>query len=200
MDVDERVSQLDQRRSAPAKPRSRSRVVAAGGLLAALTIAWLFFARSSSPNATPVDPPESSPLTHPDQTLGGARLRALFADTNDCTDIPGAVPRLTCQIDGVHVDARLLGVTDARAAYAKRVRAPIRPGRGGAACARGVAEERSWSRGVEPTVAVGRYSCRIEAGHAALWWTDEHGVLAHAVSLDHDLAGLFRWWAVHRDA
>ena len=27
---------------------------------------------------------------------------------------------------------------------------------------------------------MGRYRCRFEAGRAALWWTDERGIVAHA--------------------
>ena len=33
-----------------------------------------------------------------------------------------------------------------------------------------------------------------------MWWTDEHGVFAHAVAPDGDLARLFAWWRAHRDA
>ncbi len=65
---------------------------------------------------------------------------------------------------------------------------------------RGVdADERAWSRPETPLVVAGRYRCRIEGGAAAIWWTDEHGVVAHAVAGDHDLARLFVWWRAHRN-
>lgn len=48
-------------------------------------------------------------------------------------------------------------------------------------------------------MVAGRYRCRIEGDAAAIWWTDEHGVLAHAVARDRDLARLFVWWRAHRN-
>ena len=62
------------------------------------------------------------------------------------------------------------------------------------ACARGQPDERAWSRPETPDAISGRYRCRLEAGRAAIWWTDEHGLLAHAVASDGDLAALFAWW------
>jgi hypothetical protein len=32
-----------------------------------------------------------------------------------------------------------------------------------------------------------------------MWWTDEHGVIAHAVASDDDLGRLFTWWRAHLD-
>ncbi len=64
----------------------------------------------------------------------------------------------------------------------------------------GRADERSWSRPAAPLVAVGRYRCHLEDGHAAIWWTDEHGIVAHAYTEDDDdLAALFRWWRTRRN-
>jgi hypothetical protein len=199
MEVEERVSRLDERRSMPSVPRSRPRVIATVLLLALLAIAWLSLARGSGRSSAPVPTEDPSAVVASDPGIGTARLRALFADAGECTDVSDTVPRLSCEIDGVHVDARLFSVRDARTAYARRLGVRIRPGRGPAACASGDADERSWSRATDPAVAVGRYRCRIEAGHAALWWTDEHGVLAHAVRADRDLERLFRWWLSHRD-
>jgi hypothetical protein len=39
-----------------------------------------------------------------------------------------------------------------------------------------------------------RHLSFLESGRAAMWWIDEHGVLAHAVASNGDLAGLFAWW------
>jgi len=30
-----------------------------------------------------------------------------------------------------------------------------------------------------------------------MWWTDEHGVVVHAVAPDASAARLFAWWAAH---
>jgi hypothetical protein len=46
----------------------------------------------------------------------------------------------------------------------------------------------------EPQVISGRYRCRLESGHAAIWWIDEHGLLAHATASNGDLKALFAWW------
>ena len=200
MDLEERVSRLDERRTAPPAPRSRVRIAVTAVLLAGLALAWLSFARGSSPTAARLLTNDSSRETRSELRANTAHLRAVFADAANCTDVSAGTPALSCEIDGVHVDARLYSVSEAPAVYAKRLSVRIRPGRGPAACARGIAEERSWSRPSAPAVAVGRYRCRVEAGRAALWWTDEHGVVAHAVGADRDLMRLFRWWLVHRDA
>jgi hypothetical protein len=200
MDVQDRVSRLDERRSTSAAPRSRARVIATVLLLTGLVVAWLSFARGSGGTPASIPAKHSPPTVPNEQQTDTTRLRALFADAGDCRDVFDAMPRVSCEIDGVTVDARLFSVVDAQNTYAARLRVRIRPGRGAAACARGAADERSWSRASDPAVALGRYRCRIEAGHAALWWTDEHGVLAHAVGANRDLKQLFRWWLVHRDA
>ena len=71
---------------------------------------------------------------------------------------------------------------------------------GGAGCARGIADERAWSRPAEPRRVAGRFACRSENGRAEMWWTDtDRGVLAHAVSSDRDLASLFEWWLSHSE-
>jgi hypothetical protein len=200
MDVEEQVSRLHERRSPSPAPRSRVRVIATALLLGGLALAWLSFAHSSARTAVPVLTKESVPAVPPDPRVDTARLRMLFADAGRCVDASAARPRISCAIDGVRVEASLFTVQDARAVYEKRLGVRIRPGTGAAACAQGAVDERSWSRAAEPAIAVGRYRCRLEGGRAALWWTDEHGVLAHAVAADPDLRKLFRWWLVHRDA
>ncbi len=71
--------------------------------------------------------------------------------------------------------------------------------RGDAACARGVPEERAWSkpraRGRSRSLFVSPRRQRAE-----MWWTETAtGVLAHAVREDGDLAALFTWWRSQRD-
>jgi hypothetical protein len=101
---------------------------------------------------------------------------------------------VSCEIEGVAVDAELPepGALDTH--YRQRSGARPAARAGGPACAAGRPDERSWSRPADPTRPVGRYRCRIEGGRAAMWWTDERGVLAHALARDRDLARLFRWW------
>jgi hypothetical protein len=95
---------------------------------------------------------------------------------------------------GVHVDSWRLPLPEAVARYRTESGATIAARTGAPACARGQPDERAWSRPETPEVISGRYRCRRESGYAAIWWTDEHGVLAHAVAADGDLAALFAWW------
>jgi hypothetical protein len=104
---------------------------------------------------------------------------------------------VSCVVDHVRVDARLVGPGAAPKFYASAAGGRGLTHRGPPACASGHDDERAWSRPVAPHRAVGRYRCRIEGGHAALWWTDEFGIVAHAVAADHDLAQLFAWWRSH---
>jgi hypothetical protein len=200
MDVDDRAARLDERRAPTAPPRSRMRIAATVLLLTGLAIAWFSFSRGAAPAAAPSATVVSPPPTQRDRFADTDRLRSFFADAHRCADVPSATPRIICEIDGVRVGARLLTVAGAQTAYRQRLGARIRPGQGAAACAHGAPDERSWSRETNPTVVVGRYRCRVESGRAAMWWTDDHGVLAHAVGVDRDLGRLFAWWLAHRDA
>lgn len=180
------------RRARPA----RAKPLAAGLLVAGLATAWLFVGRHGSSSNPLPPPPITAPAAAPADT---AALRALLTDAGACADVVERTPAVRCEIDGVRLEVRLVGVTEARRIYVASSAARIAPRRGPPACARGRSDERAWSRPTRPTVAVGRYRCRIEHGAAAMWWTDEHGIVAHAVASDHDLGRLFTWWRAHRD-
>jgi len=139
-------------------------------------------------------PAPVSPATH---AQAAPDVRAFFGDRS-CHTEPREPAAITCEIAGVAVEARLVG-DDARREYAARSQAHITPRRGAPACALGRDDERAWSRPSTPAVAAGRYRCRIEHGRAAMWWTDEHGIVAHAVARDGNLARLFAWWRAHRE-
>ncbi len=202
MDGAERLERATRERPKPepARPR-RSRPAAAALLLVALA-AGLVFVRArpqsdaaSPPAAATMPPPTTTTLAVADTSA----LRTLFADAGACADVPGTEPHIHCYVDGVTIDARLLDVETARSAYVRESSARISPRTGEPACAHGRPDERAWSRPAAPTRPVGRYHCRVERGHAAIWWTDEHGLVAHAVGPDGDLAALFRWWRAHND-
>src|SRR5262249_35635206 len=123
-------------------------------------------------------------------TSDTSRLRAVLGGGTGCVDVQGGTPEVTCVIDRVRVDARLVGKASVLDAYTGAVGARPAARRGPPACATGHDDERAWSRPVAPTLVVGRYRCRLEGGRAAIWWTDDHGVLAHAVAADHDLSQL----------
>jgi hypothetical protein len=100
----------------------------------------------------------------------------------------------TAGAPGVRVDAWRLPLLEAVVRYRTESGATIAARTGAPACARGQPDERAWSRPETPDAISGRYRCRLEGGRAAIWWTDEHGLLAHAVASDGDLAALFDWW------
>jgi len=183
--------------------QSRAKPLVAGLLVAGLAAGWLLVQRTST-NGRPgvgIAPPthgSGAPATVAPRA-GTAALRALLADAGRCADVAGAVPAVQCDIDGVRLDARLLTAADARRTYVSSAGARIAPRRGSPECARGLPDERAWSRPETPHVVAGRYRCRIEGDAAVIWWTDEHGVLARAVARDRDLARLFVWWRAHRN-
>jgi hypothetical protein len=188
-------------RAARARPSDRTRVkrVAAGLLVAGLAVAWLVVGRQRSPEGRPAEAaaPGRAAVAPPVADTGA--LRALLADAKRCADVVGPEPKVQCEIGDVHMDAQLLGIARAHDVYLVASGARVAARRGPPACARGRPDERAWSRPDAPEVAVGRYRCRIEDGRAAIWWTDEHGVVAHAVGVDRDLSSLFRWWCVRRN-
>ncbi len=182
---------------------TRAKPLVAGLLVAALAAGWLLVQRTSTNGggglAVARPTPPSAADAVPPRPADTTALRALLADAGACADLVEPVPAVQCDIDGVHLDARLLAVADASRTYASSSGARITPRRGPPACAQGRPDERAWSRAETPLVVAGRYRCRIEDGAAAMWWTDEHGVVAHAVAGDHDLARLFVWWRGRRN-
>ena len=200
METSERAARLDDRAARGGRRRdrranvspSRTRRLAAGALIAVLAVAVLAASRGGSPSSAsaPVAAPAADPATVP---VDPAPLRALFAGNPGCVDHGVDVPEVSCTVDGVRVDARLVGPAEAERTFA----ADPAPHSGPPACAQGRPDERTWSRPDAPVVAVGRYRCRIEGGRAAMWWTDEAGIITHAVAADADLAQLFAWWEAH---
>jgi hypothetical protein len=183
---------------------TRAKPLLAGLLVAALAAGWLLVQQRAPTNSghrlgvARATPPRADAVVSPTPADTTA-LRALLADAGACADTVGPVPAVQCDIGGVHLDARLLAVADAHRTYVSSSGARVAPRQGPPACAQGRPDERAWSRPETPLVAAGRYRCRVEDGAAAIWWTDEEGVVAHAVAGDHDLARLFVWWRAHRN-
>jgi len=123
-------------------------------------------------------------------------LRGHLADAGRCVDQAGTIPAVRCAIGGVDVEFELVGATVA-AAYRRATGSTPRPRTGAPTCASGRPDERSWARAAAPSRVVGRYTCEIARGHGEMWWSDDHGILAHAVAPDTDLAALFTWWLRH---
>ena len=176
------------------------RLLAAAVLVAALAIGWLIVSRGQEAPTAPraaADPSTLSASTTTGRTVDTSQLRAVLGGATGCVDVQGGTPEVTCVIDHVRVDARLVGTASLLHAYSAAVGARPAARRGPPACATGHDDERAWSRPVAPTRVVGRYRCRLEGERAAIWWTDDHGVLAHAVTADHDLSHVFAWWSTH---
>ena len=209
-DVAERLDFWTGRRGSPSPERPRRRVrreprlsrrrsLAALALVVALAAGWLVVSRHDD---APAAGSAAGPTTLPRSTTtargsDAAQLRALLGRSPGCIDVhKRASPEVSCVIDGVRVDARLVG-PGALGEYTTAAGARPSPRRGPAACASGRPDERAWSRPAAPRRPVGRYRCRIEDGHAGLWWIDDHGVVAHAIAADADLARLFAWWRTH---
>jgi hypothetical protein len=115
---------------------------------------------------------------------------------SDCRGLTVTGREVRCVIDGVELDVRLYAPGTAAEAYSRAAGALARPASGAPACARGLPDERSWSQASSPSVAIGRYRCRLEQGRAAMWWTRGER-LAHALGPNGDLAALFAWWRAH---
>jgi hypothetical protein len=192
-----------RRRPRNKPPSSRARPLAAAVLVAALAAGWLIFSRHhdaqpASNRSVSATVPSSRPA--PSTTVGAAgtmQLRELIGGGTGCVDVRGGMPEVTCVVGAVRVDARLVGAAGALRSYTAAAGANPAAHQGPPACASGHDDERAWARPVAPTRPAGRYRCRLEAGHAAIWWTDDHGVVAHAVAADRDLARLFAWWRSH---
>ena len=194
-------------RRPPVRPRSALRrpplrPLVAAAVVAVLAAGWLLVRGSGHPGAS-AEPGDaaSTPSTNVAVSssvprVATAALRADLADAGRCVDRAGSVPAVRCAIGGVDADFELVGARVA-AAYRQAVGVAPQPQRGTPACAGGRPDERSWARPTAPTRAVGRYACEIAHGHAEMWWSDEHGILAHAVAPDADLAALFTWWRRH---
>jgi len=207
MAPEERTDRLERtagRTSPPPSSRTRPRTrhkrrrrgpIAAGVLVAALALAWLLTSRAAAPPAEGARPPTAASAP----AFDTAPLAVLLGRPHGCDDVSLTVPELRCEIDGVRVEARLVDPADVDAVFATTTGAHAIAGTGRAACEQGRPDNRTWSRAAKPTVAVGRYVCRFEDGNAAIWWSDQHGLVAHAVAADHDLARLFAWWRAHLD-
>ncbi|GIU88136.1 MAG: hypothetical protein KatS3mg009_2651 [Acidimicrobiia bacterium] len=203
----------DRRPRVPGRHRpSRRRVVAAGALVAALAVACVAVARDRGAGPPPDPAPRgggeagaapSRPLAPP-STAGvatgraareAAALRALAGAPGTCrTRVEEGGVRLTCPIE--HGTVELARPADPAREY-RRALGPDDGTRatGPPACAAGRPEERAWSRPDAPAVTAGRYACRVVAGRAEIWWTeDATALLAHATRADGDLAALYEWW------
>jgi hypothetical protein len=161
----------------------------------ALALSWLVVGRGGARTAPAPVPAADAPTAVPNADT--AALRSHLGGGARCRDISGATARVVCTRAGVRVDARLVAASDVMKVYEADAGRPSAARRGRPACARGRPDERAWSRPEQPGVSVGRYRCRMERGRAAMWWTDEFGVVAHAVGGDGDLARLFAWWRAH---
>lgn len=193
-------------RRTPLRPRSvsrrgRLRSLAAAALVAALAAGWLVVRNGgrTAPVAVGAGTTGSSTSTvasGPQRKPSTASLRAHLGDAGHCVDQSGTIPAVRCAIGGVDVDFRLVGRTVATA-YRRATGATPRPRTGAPVCAAGRPDERSWARAAAPARVIGRYTCEFAQGHAQMWWSDDHGILAHAVAPDADLAALFTWWLRH---
>ena len=163
------------------------RPAAAAALIGSLAAAWLVAGRHAAAPASPTGP---APL------VTTATLRTRLAHPEQCADVAAPMPTVRCVVAGVIVEVRELDA-DVATAYAREVTVARRAHTGPPQCARGHAEERSWSRPSAPARVVGRYACGHEHQRAAMWWTDDHGLLWHAVARDDNLAALFSWWQRH---
>jgi len=201
--LDSSVGRGAPRRPAPRARRTRPRrkPLAAAALVGALAGALLVVGRHHTSSALPLrpDPATMSTASTEPAPPDTSALRALLEPDAACLDRPAPVPSVSCTIGRVTLDAQLVDAAAAPALYASRSGARIAARRGAPACARGLADERSWSRPPEPEVAVGRYRCRIESGKAAIWWFDEHGLVAHVLAPNGNLTSLFAWWVSHVD-
>jgi hypothetical protein len=180
--------------------------MAAAALLAALSAGWLVAGHRSHASAEigapmpPVASTASSPPSAADTTKTTTTTTTTTSTTvprtRDCRGLSTERRELRCTVDGLDLDVRLYSLATVTPAYRRAAAADGAARSGRPACARGVPDERAWSLPSLPEAAVGRYRCRFEHGHAAMWWT--HGDrLVHAVAPDGDLAGLFSWWRAH---
>ena len=166
--------------------RLRLRPAAAAALVGGLAAAWIVVGQHGGQPTSP-----AAAATAP--TDG---LRARLAHPEQCADVAGPMPTVHCVVDGVDIDVRELDA-NLGAAYAREVRVAGEAHAGPARCAQGQPEERTWSRPDAPARIVGRYACVRAGERAAMWWTDDQGLLWHAIAHDGDLAALFSWWRGH---
>lgn len=204
-----------RRRTSDTRAASRTRTVAALGLVGALAVAWIVTSRHSAPRALAhsfaTDPQVSAvaarvPVVSSPAGSDREPVRALVPAGARCVERGGAAVT-HCSMARVDVDYRLVAGGSLRSVYLAAVlpgfaggSASLAAGSGPPACARGAEDERGWSRPAAPQRTVGRYACRIEAGRAAMWWTvDGRGLLAHATATDGNLTSLFEWWESHSE-
>lgn len=181
--------------------RWRLRTVALGLLLGGLGVAAVGSA-ARDPGVGSSDPPTAVaglPSTRPTaRRAGGPDPEAVLGAP--CGTVAGWAAWRRCRVAGVAVVVRAVATGAEVALYARLAGPPGPAAAGGAECAAGRPEERSWARAAAPTRPVGRYRCRIERGRAVLWWSDPRGLVARADAPDGDLARLFAWWTQHAGA
>jgi len=204
-----------RRRATGRRAGSRTRTVAAIGLVGTLAVAWIVTSRHAQPrprvHAFAAGPQVSAvaapaPSVTAPNTNGSELLRSRVPAGARCAEQPGA-EATRCSTAHVDVDYRVVSSRSVRSVYLAEVLpgfsggpVSLAAGSGPPACARGAEDERAWSRPAAPARAVGRYACRIVAGRAAMWWTvDGPGLVAHATATDGDLASLFAWWESHSE-
>ncbi len=187
----------------PTRGRGRARPVAAAVLLAALTASWLVVGHRSHASAAadtpavPISaPPRTSDSTAAPSSNATTASPTTVALTKDCHGLTTSRSAARCVVGGVDLEVHRYTPATVAAAYVRAAGPEAQPRSGPPACASGSADERSWSISSAPEAAVGRYRCRVEAGHAAMWWTQD-GRLFHATARDGDLAALFAWWRAH---
>jgi len=176
------------------RPPSKVRPFAAAALLAGLAGAWFVVGHGSGGRGAAVETLDTVAAPQPAARSTTTTVRV----APGCTGLSVVRPEAHCTVAGVAVDVRLLAPDALVAAYRQVAGAVAAPGAGLPACARGVPDERAWSIPSAPAVAVGRYACMLEQGHAAMWWTRDVR-LFHAVAADADLGALFAWWRAHPD-
>ena len=155
--------------------------MAAALVIVALAGGWLLVTRRGTSTAAPPASPGRSSAAPP------------------TTEAASSLVPPTLVLGGVRVETRRVRPVNAIEAYEAAAGVRVMARRGPPACARGLADERAWSRQAAPTITVGRYRCMLEHGRAAMWWTDDRGLVAHAVAEHADLARLFTWWRAHLD-
>src|SRR5262245_58169253 len=188
------------RRSRPVAPPAR-RIMAVGVLLLMLVAGVVLAGRRHPSSSIAASRPTSPATTVATRAEHGARAFAVaVGDTTGCQALVAAEPQLSCPLPSGSGTVTYTQVDDAAARYRVVVGDARAIRHGDAACARGDADERAWSRPSAPTVVAGRYACRAAGSRAELWWTvDDVGLVGHATSANGDLAALFTWWRDHHE-
>jgi len=182
-------------------PRPTRRVFAVGLLLSMLAAGAVVAGRRHNSSLASAPIPTAPATTVAARAEHGARqFRVGVGDTTGCQALVAAEPQLSCPLPSGAGAVTYTQVDDAAARYRVVVGDVHAIRHGDAACARGDADERAWSRPSTPTLIAGRYACRAAGSRAELWWTvDDIGLVGHATRTDGDLAALFTWWRDHHE-